>query len=462
MAKGMFFGIDSKARKSKRGYIGINGVARKIKKVYFGVDGKARLAWSGLENMNYVIMGHAYNSSNSNKTDAFLAYERTDNTSLSLLSTGSRTYNNDSSRTISVARESGNIVAICLSRDIQVFKKSSTGYTNIFTLTGTNIHSYIPNTTSTSFIHTTPANLRYIESDFMGLSSNGVYLYCGVRTLDSSVSPLRTTLAVIIFNISSGTPVYSSHFILYNTTISQFSINSVQGKANDDLSVFVTRVAYSEYGNSYYSISCYIKNSNNSFTQVSFPSYRSDYNHVYSGFPHLDVSPDGNYVSYKSEMDNPNNYVYNDQRQVIAKVNKSNYSLSVVAAGSVYTASVQYAGFLDNEHYYFAECTTNHYDGGTWKLHIMTLSNGVWTETTHFTMQHPTSGGNLTGRDSNGVIGLAAIGLDLINNIIFIGLNNYRFSICTLTGTNGTYTGYTHNTLVDYPYTCRIGQIFVG
>ena len=46
MSKGMYFGVDGKARKVKQAYIGVGGTARKVKKVYVGVDGKARLAWT--------------------------------------------------------------------------------------------------------------------------------------------------------------------------------------------------------------------------------------------------------------------------------------------------------------------------------------------------------------------------------------------------------------------------------
>ena len=47
MAKGLYIGVSSKARKGKKAYIGVGGVARKIKKMYIGVGGKARLCWSG-------------------------------------------------------------------------------------------------------------------------------------------------------------------------------------------------------------------------------------------------------------------------------------------------------------------------------------------------------------------------------------------------------------------------------
>lgn len=48
MAKGMYLGVSSKARKGKKAYIGVSGKARKIKKMYIGdANGKARLFWSG-------------------------------------------------------------------------------------------------------------------------------------------------------------------------------------------------------------------------------------------------------------------------------------------------------------------------------------------------------------------------------------------------------------------------------
>lgn len=46
MAKGLYFGVDGKARKCKKIYFGVDGKARKIKKMYFGVDGKARICYS--------------------------------------------------------------------------------------------------------------------------------------------------------------------------------------------------------------------------------------------------------------------------------------------------------------------------------------------------------------------------------------------------------------------------------
>lgn len=46
MAKRMYIGVDSKARKVKKMYVGVNGVARKVKKGYIGVNGVARLFFS--------------------------------------------------------------------------------------------------------------------------------------------------------------------------------------------------------------------------------------------------------------------------------------------------------------------------------------------------------------------------------------------------------------------------------
>ena len=46
MAKAVYVGVNSKARKMKKAYIGIGGKARKVKKMYIGVGGKARLCYS--------------------------------------------------------------------------------------------------------------------------------------------------------------------------------------------------------------------------------------------------------------------------------------------------------------------------------------------------------------------------------------------------------------------------------
>ena len=46
MAKAVYVGVGSKARKMKKAYIGIGGKARKVKKMYVGVGGKARLCYS--------------------------------------------------------------------------------------------------------------------------------------------------------------------------------------------------------------------------------------------------------------------------------------------------------------------------------------------------------------------------------------------------------------------------------
>lgn len=48
MAKGMYIGVDDKARKVKKMYIGTDNVARKIKKGYVGVANVARVFWSAM------------------------------------------------------------------------------------------------------------------------------------------------------------------------------------------------------------------------------------------------------------------------------------------------------------------------------------------------------------------------------------------------------------------------------
>ena len=55
MAKKVYIGVGSKARKVKKIYFGVGGKARKVKKAYIGVGGKARLFWSGGEISYYGV-----------------------------------------------------------------------------------------------------------------------------------------------------------------------------------------------------------------------------------------------------------------------------------------------------------------------------------------------------------------------------------------------------------------------
>ena len=56
MAKALYAGVDSLARKVKKMYLGIEGVARKVKKGYVGVNGIARLFFSG----KYKVVRYGY------------------------------------------------------------------------------------------------------------------------------------------------------------------------------------------------------------------------------------------------------------------------------------------------------------------------------------------------------------------------------------------------------------------
>ena len=51
MAKGIYFGVNNKARKVKGMYFGVNNKARKVTKGYVGVGGKARLFWETVISM---------------------------------------------------------------------------------------------------------------------------------------------------------------------------------------------------------------------------------------------------------------------------------------------------------------------------------------------------------------------------------------------------------------------------
>ena len=70
MAKGIYMGVDGKARKVKNIYIGVDGKARKVKKAWIGVDGKARLVFSDNPGVLIVMTnrGVLYRSTNQGTT----------------------------------------------------------------------------------------------------------------------------------------------------------------------------------------------------------------------------------------------------------------------------------------------------------------------------------------------------------------------------------------------------------
>lgn len=59
MAKGIYIGANSLARKVKKAYFGVNNVARKIKKIYIGVGGVAKLSYNAdsLPESNIMLYG---------------------------------------------------------------------------------------------------------------------------------------------------------------------------------------------------------------------------------------------------------------------------------------------------------------------------------------------------------------------------------------------------------------------
>lgn len=72
MANGLFFGIDSLARKTKSGYIGIDGVAKKIKKIYVGIGDTAKLSWQSVI-QKVVSFVSSLNKGNIAYTDGYLS-----------------------------------------------------------------------------------------------------------------------------------------------------------------------------------------------------------------------------------------------------------------------------------------------------------------------------------------------------------------------------------------------------
>lgn len=72
MAKGIYIGVNSLARKVKKAYFGVNNVARKIKKIYIGVGGVAKLVYGSEPSVisTSLIIGASSNDSASSYTHA--------------------------------------------------------------------------------------------------------------------------------------------------------------------------------------------------------------------------------------------------------------------------------------------------------------------------------------------------------------------------------------------------------
>lgn len=69
MAKGIYVGVDNKARKATKAYIGIDGKARKIKKGYIGVGGVAKLFYSSRTETTTSQLFFKFNSFSSGATE---------------------------------------------------------------------------------------------------------------------------------------------------------------------------------------------------------------------------------------------------------------------------------------------------------------------------------------------------------------------------------------------------------
>ena len=64
MAKNLYVGVGSKARKVKALYVGVGGKARKVKKVYVGVGGKARLVYTSYVAVSGINVSFSANGQN--------------------------------------------------------------------------------------------------------------------------------------------------------------------------------------------------------------------------------------------------------------------------------------------------------------------------------------------------------------------------------------------------------------
>lgn len=76
MAKGMYIGVNDKARKVKSAYVGVNGVARKAKLGYVGVNGVARQFLAGRDTLGELPVGETVYLNVNNVSREFIVVQQ--------------------------------------------------------------------------------------------------------------------------------------------------------------------------------------------------------------------------------------------------------------------------------------------------------------------------------------------------------------------------------------------------
>lgn len=459
----MYIGNSSgKASEVKNAYIGVDGVARKIKQIYVGdSNGKARLAWSA--DKSYLVFAYSdhYDSSYSTNRHMFDVLH-TDDYSYSVNNYGcSEVYVTETTKIRIASDDAKTIVCFRYKSGIQTYvicREVNGVYKDIMEINPNNFYSTLPNSGNTAIYH----KAGYIKSftlsnnDF-AVSNDGKYLAMGVHGvyMETSSSYYSTYFAdVLIFNISGTTPTYVNSIRLYYNSSSSSGnsayIYSVYMNASNDLSVIATNLSYREGSTSYYRNTPYIGSPTSGYTSSYYPDMFIDSYTSYTIDPdymgNVKVSPTGDYIAYLIAQPNPNNYVYYNKYWCIAqvdKVNKKVGSMSCFHSGYIYGNTLK-EGWIDDKHFYFFHSTSAYANEGTFTIEIHKVENGSHTQLTKFVVP------NMYPYNSDLQQNISVVAFDLKNNkMIYAPPESRTYNVCSLTGSNGSYTGFT----IDKSYT---------
>lgn len=464
-------GVNNVARKVKSAYVGVDGVARKIKQVYVGdANGIARLVWRSGGNYLFCKYG---NTDSSASREIFSVFDRSNNSTFDTVTTTNKTYTNFTSL-VEFSRDDASVVVHKNTSTFDFYRRSGNSYSLSFTASNlsADLIKCVPNSGDTAFMHS--AKSLSVGSGLFGLSSNGKYFYVDVSGYEEPAGIRNFTAAILIFDISGNNLSFKQAIktATYNTFYG--TLYTSYGTASDDLSVFTFSYGtYDGTSNTYYYhnvvigaigeeyTTCSLNGSVNSGDNYAIYSYRDK---------NLRVSPDGNYVSFCLSVYNPEYYVYYNQKNGYAKIDKTNKTVSgLIALGGVYedvyTAGVKDWGFVGNDYMYFLTTTSSYADEGTIVLFVYKKDgNGDFQKTTKMTLTIPTAPSEYfySHGDDGYYKTLYSMAFDFENRIAIFFEGRGRFDICELNGGNGAFTGYTRIGGYDFNNTLNVQYAYLG
>ena len=465
-------GVDNIARKVKSAYVGVDGVARKIKQVYVGdANGIARLVWSS--SGNYLFCKYGSTDSYNNR-DVFSVFDKSGTSTFTPV-TIDKTYTNFKSN-VKFARSDARTVVHYNNQTLDFYRRSGNSYSKSFsaTMTVDNFKNYVPNSGDTAYIHSV-SSLSF-ASDCFGLSSDGKYFYINVVGYLSPAGIKKYTSCILIFDISSNSLVFKQAIKVAEYSTLYGTLYTCSATASDDLSVFA--VTYGEYDangatNTYYYHNVLIGAIGESYTKGGLNGSVSsgDSYAIYSNrYENLRVSPDGNYVSFCLSVYNPEYYVYYNQKNGYAKIDKTNKTVSgLIALGAayedVYTAGVKDWNFVGNDYLYFLTTTSSYSDEGRLVLFVYKKNNnGDFQKTTKIELTIPISPSEYfySHGDEGYYKTLNSVAFDFENKIAVFFEGRGRYDICELNGGNGAFTGYTKIGEGSFGSTLNVEGAYLG